>query len=214
MILLSKSDAHLVKDFNSIFTKNPISVFEKPAWDFKRDWPSVDTQIHDCDYETLMEYKAAVEVGKPVGDFYQFCDELVWNKSDREYWKEVYGHAMTFRWLIPSKSYRSYAFKTKYEYIKYIKKERYYKRIGYLRAYYESDPCVRYGVKVGNWLWKQIEEYSHQCRDNCRFARADSNKEKRHYGRLKRGGCCGFFDERVKCPIDGNTYLVGCNYGH
>jgi hypothetical protein len=49
--------------------------------------------------------------------------------------------------------------------------------------------------------------------DNLRWGMLGDIEQMDAYNAAKEAGCCGFFDRTVVAP-DGNTYAVGCNYGH
>ena len=52
-----------------------------------------------------------------------------------------------------------------------------------------------------------------ECADNLRLARMGNDLEVGDYFRLKRDGCCGFFDIEIDVPGE-STVLFGFNYGH
>lgn len=68
---------------------------------------------------------------------------------------------------------------------------------------------------VGAWLkeyiYKQVED--EDCIDNLRWAKLGDIEQMNTYNMAVDQGCCGFFDGQVTAP-DGNTYVVGCNFGH
>ena len=49
--------------------------------------------------------------------------------------------------------------------------------------------------------------------DNHRAYRIDDDWLKPSYEAIERQGCCGSFETKVKLPA-GDTWMVGCNYGH
>jgi len=63
---------------------------------------------------------------------------------------------------------------------------------------------------------KHLESLDLECRyefaDNFRFARQDNADEIRTYQNAYDHGCCGFYDTDL--TVDGQTILIGFNYGH
>jgi hypothetical protein len=51
-----------------------------------------------------------------------------------------------------------------------------------------------------------------ECVDNCRIALKSDPKEMADYEAARADGCCGFYDQEIL--VDGEVYLIGCNYGH
>jgi len=51
-----------------------------------------------------------------------------------------------------------------------------------------------------------------ECVDNCRIARKNDSNEVNAYEEARSEGCCGFFDMEIL--VDGEVFLIGCNYGH
>ena len=67
-------------------------------------------------------------------------------------------------------------------------------------------------VRWANTLLAQQME-GEPCCDNTRVARKGNTSQVRRYKSQRAGGCCGFADFEAVGP-DGNTYLLGYNYGH
>lgn len=74
--------------------------------------------------------------------------------------------------------------------------------------------------KLG-WTEKQREavhaffdapENDQECRDNLRMARTSNADEVNQYYDQQNHGCCGFCDKELE--VEGETILVGYNYGH
>lgn len=72
----------------------------------------------------------------------------------------------------------------------------------------------KYGIFVTRKLNSFFDEQSksHEFMDNFRVAKKDSPEDVKQYKALRKKGCCGFFDEELE--IEGETYLVGFNFGH
>jgi hypothetical protein len=49
--------------------------------------------------------------------------------------------------------------------------------------------------------------------DNLRIAWVGSGEEMDKFAERERSGCCGCFEQELKCK-SGRTYLIGFNYGH
>jgi hypothetical protein len=69
----------------------------------------------------------------------------------------------------------------------------------------------RYDEETAEWL---EEELTFMGGDNVRFARKGDTSEEALYREKKENGCCGFTDKTVTHPETGETFLIGCNYGH
>ncbi len=81
---------------------------------------------------------------------------------------------------------------------------------GSVKDYFDVLP-----VEICQWAENILEkEVDESCMDNYRVANIRKSCQMKRYKRTYKHGCCGFFDEKRVCPIDGNTYLIGCNYGH
>lgn len=63
--------------------------------------------------------------------------------------------------------------------------------------------------KAEEWMTAQVDD---PYRDNERFAFLDDPAAVAEYDRIKKDGCCGYFDERI--AVNGRAALIGCNYGH
>lgn len=66
--------------------------------------------------------------------------------------------------------------------------------------------------KAHRRLTEEILMADFECVDNCRIARKSDPKEMADYEEARSGGCCGFFDREIL--VNGEVYLIGCNYGH
>ena len=68
---------------------------------------------------------------------------------------------------------------------------------------------------INVWLKTYIEEQvkDEDFVDNLRWAMLGDIEQMDAYNEAVANGCCGSFDGEVTAP-DGNTYLVGCNFGH
>lgn len=77
-----------------------------------------------------------------------------------------------------------------------------------------SNPVRQYGVVIGTQIDDAIAEASKDkdCVDNERWARKRNSPDRRRYAKARKSGCCGFYDAEI--IIDGETYLIGFNYGH
>lgn len=77
-----------------------------------------------------------------------------------------------------------------------------------------GDPVRQYGAAIGKQINDAIAEASkgESCVDNERWARKRNSPDRRRYKKAKKSGCCGFYDAEI--VIDGQTYLIGFNYGH
>ncbi len=62
-----------------------------------------------------------------------------------------------------------------------------------------------------DYIYRQVEGEDYI--DNLRWAMLGDVAQMDAYNDAKGSGCCGFFDGEVTAP-DGNTYAVGCNFGH
>ena len=82
----------------------------------------------------------------------------------------------------------------------------------------ENDAVSRLAPGVWAWIQHTFRERSCQlsCVDGFRWARITKGDRLNitRYRKVRDHGCCGFFDQRFLCPIDGHHYRVGFNYGH
>lgn len=69
---------------------------------------------------------------------------------------------------------------------------------------------------ICRWANSTLERLSsdESCCDNFRVALVGNTCQEKRYRRQLKRGCCGFFDETFKCPIDNKLYRLGFNYGH
>jgi hypothetical protein len=61
-------------------------------------------------------------------------------------------------------------------------------------------------------LQYEIDKNGLECADNYRAYRVSDAKGKAEFLSQKRSGCCGFFGSHTM--INGNKWIIGCNYGH
>lgn len=68
---------------------------------------------------------------------------------------------------------------------------------------------------VVGWAWKRLhaECRGEPCVDNFRVALKRNSSQRRRYRNVQKRGCCGSHDFEAVGP-DGETYLLGYNYGH
>lgn len=59
------------------------------------------------------------------------------------------------------------------------------------------------------WMDEMVDD---PCVDGGRLALLADEYAMDEYWKIHAEGCCGFFDEVVL--IKGETYMIGCNYGH
>jgi hypothetical protein len=68
--------------------------------------------------------------------------------------------------------------------------------------------------EVQNFLGDTYQnDDSYEFADNLRIAWVGSPEEIEHYEERRNNGCCGYFDEELKCK-SGRIYQIGFNYGH
>jgi len=68
---------------------------------------------------------------------------------------------------------------------------------------------------VGRWVIRVLREHvADPCTDNFRVAELGDWDDMQEYFSKRGKGCCATFDKIAGCPVNGKTYLVGCNYGH
>lgn len=60
---------------------------------------------------------------------------------------------------------------------------------------------------------QKLEDDGEACIDNFRVALKGDPSDEEEYENLVSEGCCGFYDDEIESP-SGNTYMIGCNYGH
>ncbi len=61
---------------------------------------------------------------------------------------------------------------------------------------------------------KMIKFVNDGCIDLYRIAKKGDKKSEAIYNETKSMGCCGYYDYEFTNKKTGNTFLVGCNYGH
>lgn len=70
---------------------------------------------------------------------------------------------------------------------------------------------------ISSWaerhIQEEVEAMEAMCVDNWRVARLGNSPQMRRYRRQQKRGCCGSHDIIRRGP-DGNTYMLGFNYGH
>lgn len=83
---------------------------------------------------------------------------------------------------------------------------------------YLRDDIERYfkNKEIANWLFVKLNSMinENEYADNYRFALAGDSITTALYEYRAKKGCCGSIDEETICPIDGNKYYIGCNFGH
>ena len=60
---------------------------------------------------------------------------------------------------------------------------------------------------------QKLEDDGENCIDNFRVALKGDPSDEDEYEKLVYEGCCGFYDDEIEAP-SGNTYMIGCNFGH
>jgi hypothetical protein len=98
--------------------------------------------------------------------------------------------------------------------IKHIRSARYVVRMRRNCPSRGMDPVRDYGYEIGMAIEAAIEKSfgDLECVDNVRFARVSSRKDMRRYRAQQQSGCCGSTDHVEE--INGEKYLIGCNFGH
>jgi len=66
--------------------------------------------------------------------------------------------------------------------------------------------------KVVAELRYQIDAHDLDYDDNWRIAKRDDSYDRVLYDEIASHGCCGSFNTVV--VVDGEEFLIGCNYGH
>lgn len=61
-------------------------------------------------------------------------------------------------------------------------------------------------------LEKHIENFSLDYADNFRVANMNSQEEMDAFEEQSMNGCCGSYETEIE--INGETWMIGCNYGH
>lgn len=61
-------------------------------------------------------------------------------------------------------------------------------------------------------LEEHIEEQNLEYADNYRVARNNDSEALDEFEAQSMNGCCGSYETEV--VIDGETWMIGCNYGH
>lgn len=74
-----------------------------------------------------------------------------------------------------------------------------------------QEQLKRYPKAVAE-LRYQIDAHDLEYADNWRVAKRDDAFQRLAYDEAISFGCCGSFDTVV--VIDGEEFLIGCNYGH
>ena len=76
-----------------------------------------------------------------------------------------------------------------------------------------------YGSEIGTILLERFDKQhlrdanaDYHCMDNYRTCRKSDKDMYADYKKIKEDGCCGFIDSQYN--INGEIYLIGCNYGH
>ena len=71
------------------------------------------------------------------------------------------------------------------------------------------------GVPKEVWydLLYEINKYELENADNLRAYRLKDNAYRSVYNKREQQGCCGFFETWTKTR-SGETWIIGCNYGH
>lgn len=69
---------------------------------------------------------------------------------------------------------------------------------------------------VLDWINRSFATLEADCDyvDNRRWADITKRSQVRRFVMQRERGCCGSMNEKLVCPIDGKTYLIGFNYGH
>lgn len=88
------------------------------------------------------------------------------------------------------------------EYRLYMRRKTWYEAIADKRIVAWANDCL-----------SELEE-NYDCVDNVRVANSRKSSQIRRYMRQKDNGCCGSFDVKKTCPVDGQVYYLGFNYGH
>lgn len=87
-----------------------------------------------------------------------------------------------------------------------------------MSEYEDPVDAVSKDAAVVEWLrdelQRQIASADDPCVDNERVANTNVPSQIEKYEQQVTKGCCGFHDVTVLCPVDGNTYKIGFNYGH
>lgn len=67
-------------------------------------------------------------------------------------------------------------------------------------------------MKALRVLQQHIEEKDLEYADNYRICKVGDVDDEYRYMDAKHKGCCGFYDTEIE--IDGEQWMIGCNYGH
>lgn len=68
--------------------------------------------------------------------------------------------------------------------------------------------------EVQNFLHDTYHNHEdYEFADNLRIAWVGSRSELAQYDDIRSSGCCGYFDQELKCK-SGRIYQIGFNYGH
>lgn len=86
-----------------------------------------------------------------------------------------------------------------------------------LEAFKKQELFANYSPKIATWALETIQKKSAQTdpdqHDSAfRMALKGNKQQEERYWKIT--DCCGVCDFEAVCPIDGNTYLLGFNYGH
>jgi hypothetical protein len=71
-------------------------------------------------------------------------------------------------------------------------------------------PVFSTRAEAEKWMMEKLEDEDFH--DMFRFSFIDDREGMKKYREIRRDGCCGFFDVRVR--VDGRRARIGCNYGH
>lgn len=61
-------------------------------------------------------------------------------------------------------------------------------------------------------VYEIVKAWDLSCTSDIRAAKLSSPSQMRRFRRIERGGCCGVWDNIQE--IEGENYIIGCNYGH
>lgn len=66
-----------------------------------------------------------------------------------------------------------------------------------------------------NKLSKMYKDINDPCNNNWRICKSENGKDiTPEYRERRSSGCCGTYDKKIYNEVTGNTYFIGCNYGH
>ena len=84
--------------------------------------------------------------------------------------------------------------------------------MGTLRLAQEIDMWEDIPREVFDDLMYEINKNDLECADNYRAYRFSDKKHYEEYRKAEERGCCGFFQSHTM--VDGEKWIIGCNYGH